>query len=158
MLSQLLRFLWCVAVIIMAGILVRGHPIADQTSNNTEDNGYYNIYSKIDSLEKSLQNLQTGVKNRNKLFQQVFLAIAEFNADPAMTDVDLKSLVLQTKSKNGNVTSSFFIIYFHFIYLFCLLCTLHLRKDRLSLYIYNVSLSLQTVLNLQMVIDMFKGR
>ena len=158
MISQLLRFLWCVAFIMMAGIAVRGHPIADQTSNNTEDNGYYNIYSKIDSLEKSLQNLQTGVKNRNKLLQQVFLAIAEFDADPAMIDVDLKSLVLQTKSKNGNVISSFFIIYFHFIYLFCLLCTMHLRKDRLSLYIYNVSLSLQTVLNLQMVIDMFKGR
>nr|XP_022310267.1 uncharacterized protein LOC111115723 [Crassostrea virginica] len=98
--SQLMRFLWCIAVIMMAGIPVRGHPIADQSSNNTEDNGYYNIYSKIDSLEKSLQNLQTGVNNRNKLLQQVFLAIAEFDADPAMTDVDLKSLVLQTKSKN----------------------------------------------------------
>ena len=110
MVSHLLRFLWCVAVIIMAGILVRGHPIADQTSNNTEDKWYYNIYSKIDSLEKSLQNLQTGVKNRNKLLQQVFLAIAEFDADPAMTDVELKSLVLQTKSTNGNFISSFFII------------------------------------------------
>ena len=127
MMSQLLRFLWCIAFIMMAEILVKGHPIADQSSNITEDNGYYNIYSKIDSLEKSLQNLQTGVKNRNKLLQQVFLAIAEFDADPAMTDVDLKSLVLQTKSKNGNFISSFFIIYFHFIYLFCLLCTLHCR-------------------------------
>nr|XP_022305012.1 uncharacterized protein LOC111112020 [Crassostrea virginica] len=98
--SQLMRFLWCIAFIMMAGIPVRGHPIADQTSNNTEDNGYYNIYSKIDSLEKNLQNLQTGVKNKNKLLQQIFLAIAELDADPAMTDVDLKSLVLQTKSKN----------------------------------------------------------
>ena len=108
--SQLMRFLWCIAVIMMAGIPVRGHPIADQSSNNTEDNGYYNIYSKIDSLEKSLQNLQTGVNNRNKLLQQVFLAIAEFDADPAMTDVDLKSLVLQTTSKNGNFISSSFLI------------------------------------------------
>ena len=82
--SQLLRFRWCIAFI--AGHLVRGHPIADQSSNNNEDNGYYNISSKIDSLEKSLQNLQTGVKNRNKLLQQVFLAIAEFDADPAMAD------------------------------------------------------------------------
>ena len=119
MMSQLLSFLWCIAFIMMAGILVRGHPIADQTSNNTEDKWYYNIYSKIDSLEKSLQNLQTGVQNRNKLLQQVFLAIGEFGADPAMTDVNLKSLVLQTKGKNGNFISSFLIIYFHCIYLVC---------------------------------------
>ena len=110
MMSQLMRFLWCIAFIMMAGILVGGHPIADQTSNNTEDNGYYNIYSKIDSLEKNLHNLQTRVKNRNKLLQQVFLAIAELDNDPAMTDMDLKSLILQTKSKNGNFISSFFII------------------------------------------------
>ena len=123
MMSQLMRFLWCIAVIMVEGIPVRGHPIADQSSNNTQDNGFYNIYSKIDSLEKSLQHLQTGVKNRNKLLQQVFLAIAELDNDPAMTDVDLKSLVLQTKNKNGNFISSFLITYFHCIYIFCLLRT-----------------------------------
>ena len=77
MMSQLMRFLWCVAVIIVAGILISGHPIADQSSNITEDNGYYHIYSKIDSLEKSLQHLQTRVENRNFTEIRLIFFLAE---------------------------------------------------------------------------------
>ena len=100
--SDLLKFLCCGAIMLLTGISVGGHPIPEHSPNNTEDNGYYNIYSKIDSLEKDLQHLQTRVKNRNKLLQQVFLAIVELDADPAKTDVDLRSLIQQTKSKKGN--------------------------------------------------------
>ncbi|XP_078321660.1 uncharacterized protein LOC111111007 isoform X2 [Crassostrea virginica] len=95
--SDLLKCLWCVAVVLMAGILVESNPLAEYSINNTNE---YNIYAKIDSLEKNLQHLQTSVINRNKLMKQIFLAITELNVDPAMFDVDLKSPVLQTKTKN----------------------------------------------------------
>ena len=112
--SDILRFLCCVVVILMTGIPVGGHPITEHPPNNTEDNGYYNIYSKIDLLEKDLHHLQTSVNNRNKLLKQVFLTFMELEVDPAFPDLDLKSLVLQiqrdpkspvlqTLSKNGNI-------------------------------------------------------
>ena len=81
------------------GIPIGGHPLAEYSINNTEDNEY-NIYAKIDSLEKDLQNLQISIIKRNKLLKQMFLAITELNVDPEMFGVDLKSLVLQTKTKN----------------------------------------------------------
>lgn len=107
--SDLLKCLWCVAVVLMAGILVESNPLAEYSINNTNE---YNIYAKIDSLEKNLQHLQTSVINRNKLMKQIFLAITELNVDPAMFDVDLKSPVLQTKTKNGIVISEEGILIF----------------------------------------------
>ena len=109
--SDVMKCLWCVAVILRAGIPVGGHPLAEYSINNTLDNEY-NIYAKIDSLEKDLQNLQISIIKRNKLLKKMFLAITELNDDSAMFDVDLKSLVLQTKTKNGIIISIEIILIF----------------------------------------------
>ena len=109
--SDLMKCLRSVAVILMAGIPIGGNPLAEYSINNTHYNEY-NIYAKIDSLEKDLQNLQISIIKRNKLLKQMFLAITELNVDPAMFDVELKSLVLQTKTKNGIIISIEIILIF----------------------------------------------
>ena len=67
--------------------LLNGHA---NVSGSPLDNGYYNIYSKIDYLEKALQNLEASVQQKethvDTLFRQVQLEIAQ-----------LKTLI-----KNGN--------------------------------------------------------
>ena len=98
MMSQLRRFLWCVIFILMVVIPVGGQYIAEHFPSNTQDNGCNNIYLKVDNLEKNLHHLQTSVNNMNKLLQQVF---TELDVDQATTDGGFKSLVLETKSKNG---------------------------------------------------------
>ena len=55
-------------------------------SNSSEEYGYYNIYNKIDSLQKSFQTLETNVQRKNNMLRQVLQSITEMDDNIEMSD------------------------------------------------------------------------
>ena len=126
--STLVNLLWLVLVNVMVeyrveSFLFNGHA---NVSGSPTDNGYYNIYSKIDFLERALQNLETRVQQKEThmdiLLRQVLLTVNEMDAkieSSGSQKIESNTLRLQNMSleieqlkaftKNGN--SMFYIIY-----------------------------------------------
>ena len=78
-------------------------------SGSPSDNGYYNIYSKIDYLERALQNLETSVQQKethmDTLLRQVLLTVNEMDAkieSSGLQNISLEIEQLKTLAKNGN--------------------------------------------------------
>lgn len=73
------------------------------------DNGNYNIYSKIDALERSLQNLETTVREKtthsDTLMRQVLLTVTEMEAKIETSNqrnISLEIDEIKTFLKNGS--------------------------------------------------------
>lgn len=88
-------------------------------SGSPPDHGYYNIYSKIDYLEKALQNLETSVQQKethmDTLLRQVLLTVNEMDAkiessglhkiesnELRLQNMSLEMEQLKALTKNGN--------------------------------------------------------
>nr|XP_022309764.1 uncharacterized protein LOC111115354 [Crassostrea virginica] len=84
--STLINLLWLVLVNVMVEYRVESFlfNVHANVSGSPSDNGYYNIYSKIDSLERALQNLETSVQQKethmDTLLRQVLLTVNEMDA------------------------------------------------------------------------------
>lgn len=78
-------FLWSCLVVLTStesrAFLLNGHANA---SVGNPDNGNYNIYSKIKALERTLQNLETSMREKtthmDTLMRQVLLTVNEMDA------------------------------------------------------------------------------
>lgn len=73
------------------------------------DSGSYNIYSKIDALERSFQNLETTVREKtthsDTLMRQVLLTVTEMYAKIEASDLRNMSLEIEEIKKNvENIT------------------------------------------------------
>ena len=99
MMPRFVNLLWLVFANAIIGskvesFLFNGHA---NVSGSPLDNGYYNIYSKIDYLEKALQNLETSVQQKethmDTLLRQVLLTVNEM-------DVKIESSGLQKIESN----------------------------------------------------------
>lgn len=92
-------FLWLYLVIITTksgAFLLNEHA---NTSVGHPDNGNYNIYSKIDALERTLQSLETSVREKtthsDTLMRQVLLTVNEM--DVKLESSDLRNMSLEMK-------------------------------------------------------------
>lgn len=92
-------FLWLCLVILTTesgAFLLNEHT---NTSVGHPDNGNYNIYSKIDALERTLQKLETSVREKtthsDTLMRQVLLTVNEM--DVKLESSDLRNMSLEMK-------------------------------------------------------------
>lgn len=82
------------------------------------DTGNYNIYSKIDALERTLQNLETNVREKtthsDTLMRQVLLTVTEMEVKMKTSDFQLQNMGLQIETlqnSSGNINTIYFIKY-----------------------------------------------
>ena len=86
--EQLFKIVWFVAVSFMIGGKVNAYSLADRSdfSNSSEEYGYYNIYDKIDSLQKAFRTLEPNVQRKNNILRQVLQSITEMDDNIEMSD------------------------------------------------------------------------
>ena len=88
-------------------------------TNDTDDDNYYNIYTKIDALEKDMKNLETRLQKKKKLLRQVLQSVIDVDSNPVLADNSLKKQTHQDSKKNGNL----FLLSFYKIKLILLILT-----------------------------------
>lgn len=100
--TLLLFFLVILTTTFSGAFLLNDHANA---SVGHPDSGNYNIYSKIDALERSFQNLETTVREKtthsDTLMRQVLLTVTEM--DTKMGASDLLNMSLEIEEIKNNV-------------------------------------------------------
>ena len=66
---------------------------------------YYNIYTKINAMEKDLKNLETKLQKRTKLLRQVLQSVIEVDSNLGLSDKNLKNERKLAPENNGNFFS-----------------------------------------------------
>ncbi|XP_078322014.1 uncharacterized protein LOC111110909 isoform X2 [Crassostrea virginica] len=66
---------------------------------------YYNIYTKINALEKDLKNLKTRLQKKNKLLRQVLQSVIEMDSNLELPDKNLKKQTNLASKKNVGFTT-----------------------------------------------------
>ena len=94
-----LNFVWFVAFVFIIG--VKGSASL-AVSNSSEEYGYYNIYNKIDSMQKAFQTLETNVQRKNNMLRQILQPITEMDDNIKMSDQSSQvTKTVQPLQKNG---------------------------------------------------------
>nr|XP_022310312.1 uncharacterized protein LOC111115763 [Crassostrea virginica] len=70
-------------------------------SKRTDKNTYYNIYTKINAMEKDLKNLETKLQKRTKLLRQVLQSVIEVDSNLGLSDKNLKKERKLAPKKNA---------------------------------------------------------
>ena len=78
-------------------------------AKRTDKDTYYNIYTKINALEKELKNLETRLQKKNKLLRQVLQSVLD-DSNLELPDKSLKKQTTLASKKNGNLFSQKFNI------------------------------------------------
>lgn len=104
--TLLLFFLFILTTTFSGAFLLNDHANA---SLGHPDSGNYNIYSKIDALERSFQNLETTVREKtthsDTLMRQVLLTVTEMDAKMGASDLLNMSLEIEEIKNNvKNIT------------------------------------------------------
>lgn len=104
--TLLLFFLVILTTTFSGAFLLNDHANA---SVGHPDSGNYNIYSKIDALERSFQNLETTVREKtthsDTLMRQVLLTVTEMDAKMGASDLLNMSLEIEEIKNNvKNIT------------------------------------------------------
>lgn len=101
------------------------------------DTGNYNIYSKIDALERTLQNLETNVREKtthsDTLMRQVLLTVTEMDAKIESSDLQLHNMSLQIEklqnsSGNMNIKYQLFMLSLFIKYAFSISTYKHIKS------------------------------
>lgn len=115
-------FLWPCLVILTttesSAFLLNDHT---NSSMGHPDNDNYNIYSKIDALERTLQNLETSMREKtthsDTLMRQVLLTVTEMEVKMQTSDFQLQNMSLQIeKLENSSGKYQILIVYAFLIY------------------------------------------
>ena len=94
------NLLWFVAFVFMIG--EKGIVFSLAVSNSSEEYGYYNIYNKIDSMQKDFQTLETNVQRKNNMLRQILQPITEMDDNIKMSDQSSQvTKTVQPLQKNG---------------------------------------------------------
>lgn len=104
--TLLLFFLVILTTTFSGAFLLNDHANA---SVGHPDSGNYNIYSKIEALERSFQNLETTVREKtthsDTLMRQVLLTVTEMDAKMGASDLLNMSLEIEEIKNNvKNIT------------------------------------------------------
>ena len=94
------NLLWFVAFVFIIG--EKGSAYSLAVSNSSEEYGYYNIYNKIDSMQKAFQALETNVQRKNNMLRQILQPITEMDDNIKMSDQSSQvTKTVQPLQKNG---------------------------------------------------------
>ena len=111
--TNMTPFVICLMFTVV-GLLIGGscgeHSL-DRRANvvkRSDKNTYYNIYSKINAMEKNLKNLETKLQKRTKLLRQVLQSVIEMDSNLGLSDKNLKKERKLASKKNGNLFFVFF--------------------------------------------------
>ncbi|XP_078322017.1 uncharacterized protein LOC111115763 isoform X3 [Crassostrea virginica] len=70
-------------------------------AKRSDKNTYYNIYSKINAMEKDLKNLETKLLKRTKMLRQVLQSVIEMDSNLGLSDENLKKEGKLASKKNA---------------------------------------------------------
>lgn len=113
----------CSCLVILTTTESSAFLINDHTNASVghPDNDNYNIYSKIDALERTLQNLETRVQEKmthsDTLMRQVLLTVTEMEVKMKTSDFQLQNMSLQIE-KLGNSSGKYQLLILIFLMLF----------------------------------------
>ena len=95
-----LNFVWFVVFVFIIG--EKGSAYSLEVSNKSEEYGYYNIYNKIDSMQKAFQTLETNVQRKNKMLRQILQPITKMDDNIEMSDQSSQvTKTVQPLQRNG---------------------------------------------------------
>ena len=92
------------AVCLMIGGSCGEHSL-DRRANvvkRTDKNTFYNIYTKINAMEKDLKNLETKLQKRTKLLRHVLRSVLEMDSNLGLPGKNQKKQTNLASKKNGN--------------------------------------------------------
>lgn len=81
-------------------------------AKRSDRDNFYNIYTKINAMEKDLKNMETKLQKRTKMLRQVLRSVI----DIGLPDKNRKKQTNLASKKNGNLifTKTKLIVYVHF--------------------------------------------
>ena len=98
---HILNFVWFVAFVF---INVEKGSVSLAVSNSSEEYGYYNIYKKIDSMQKAFQTLETNVQRKNNMLRQILQPITKMDDNIEMSDQSSQvTKTVQPLQQNGKL-------------------------------------------------------
>lgn len=105
--TPFVKCLMFTAVCMMIGGSCGEHSIDRRANVNkrTDKNTFYNIYTKINAMEKDLKNLETKLQKRTKMLRQVLQSVIEVDSNLGLSDKNLKKERKLAPKKNGNFFS-----------------------------------------------------
>ncbi|XP_022303035.2 uncharacterized protein LOC111110735 [Crassostrea virginica] len=91
--SPFVTFLMFLVVSLLIGVSCGDRSLGRRTNvaNRSDNNTCNNIYTKINTLEKDLSNLETKLRKRTKLLQQVLRSVLEMDSNLEMSETNLAS-------------------------------------------------------------------
>ena len=111
--APFVKYLIFTAVCLLIGGSCGEHSL-DKRANvvkRSDNDTYYNIYTKINTLEKYVSNLETKLQTRTKLLRQVLKSVLELDSNLGLPKKNLKKENIQASKKNGNFfRNSIFIL------------------------------------------------
>ena len=94
--------MWFVAFVFK--IVEKGSAYSLAVSNSSEEYVYYNIYNKIDSMQKAFQTLETNVQRKNTMLRQILQPITTMDDNIEMSDQSSQvTKTVQPIQKNGKI-------------------------------------------------------
>ena len=103
--TRFVTFLLFLVVGLMIGGSCDEHSL-DRRANvvkRADNDTYYNIYTKINTLEKYVSNLETKLQTRTKLLRQVLKSVLELDSNKGLPEKSSKNQNIQTSKRNGNL-------------------------------------------------------
>lgn len=146
-------FLWSCLVILTttesSAFLLNDHT---NSSMGHPDNDNYNIYSKIDALERTLQNLETSMREKtthsDTLMRQVLLTVTEMEVKMQTSDFQLQNMSLQIeKLENSSGKHQILIVYAFLIYKNMYFLLVHINTFNLFPHYLHVNASISSRLS-----------
>ena len=115
--TRSVTFLLFLVVGLMIGGSCDEHSL-DRRANvvkRADNDTYYNIYTKINTLEKYVSNLETKLQTRTKLLRQVLKSVLELDSNKGLPEKSSKNQNIQTSKRNGNLflQKSNYIVFIH---------------------------------------------
>ena len=98
--------------------LMIGGSCSDQSANVAKRTNNNTYYTKINTLEKDLSNLETKLQKRTKLLRQVLRSVIEMDSNVGLLDKSPKKQTNLASKKNGNLSSQFFFFISLFLFYF----------------------------------------
>nr|XP_022294716.1 collagen alpha-1(VIII) chain-like [Crassostrea virginica] len=101
--APFLKYLIFTAVCLLIGGSCGEHSL-DRRANvvkRSDNDTYYNIYTKINTLEKYVSNLETKLQTRTKLLRQVLKSVLELDSNLGLPKKNLKKENIQASKKNA---------------------------------------------------------
>lgn len=98
--TTFVTFLLFLVVGLMIGGSCGEHSLdrrANVAKRSDNDTTYYNIYTKINTLEKYVSNLETKLQKRAKLLQKLLKSVVEIDGNIGLSE--------KSPKKNGNLFS-----------------------------------------------------